>query len=317
MTTASKQNAAIINGLEFNPEKDVTFAKAKVNDKGGKSVGVLNSATKKGLYISTPLMLTWGLNENEPFDGKGGPKTYDFTLQFPNSDYANESTDKFLKNFKTFEDYIKAQAIENSRDWLGKSKVTPEVVDALWSPMVKYPKDQASGEPDYGRAPQVRVKVPYWDGIFNVEVYDVNKNILFPLDDGANLNELICKGINMATVIQCGGVWISNGKFGVTWRLFQAVVKPKESLKGTCHIELAAEDKAKLMSEAASDDVNDDVKEKVVAVVDSDEEEEEVTEPEPEPEMAPEPESVAEELVAPPSPEVKAKPKRVVKKKAV
>mgnify|MGYP001336871983 CR=1 FL=1 len=314
MTTASKQNASIVSGIDFDPTKDVTFAKAKVNDKGGKSIGVLNAATKKGLYISSPLMLTWGLNENEPFDGKSGPKTYDFTLQFPNDEYKNETVEKFLKNFKALEEHIKNQAIANSRDWLGKAKMTPEVVDALWSPMIKYPKDQQSGEFDYSRPPQLRVKVPYWDGVFNVEIYDVEQNLLFPKEDGPTLNELITKGINMATVIQCGGVWVASGKFGVTWRLFQAVVKPRESLKGKCHIMLGAEDKAKLMAET-DDTSQESSKEKTVDVVDSDEDDEEqeeeeevsVSDPVPEPEPEPEPD---------PEPEPKAaKPKRVVKKK--
>ncbi len=271
MTTTSKQNKAIVSGINFNPETNITFAKAKVNDKGGKSIGVLNADTKKGLYISTPLMLTWGLNENDPFDGKSGPKTYDFTLQFPNKEYANDTSSQFLANFKALEDYIKNQAIVNSRDWLGKPKVTSEVVDALWSPMLKFPKDQATGEFDYTRPPTLRVKVPYWDGQFNIEIYDVDKKLLFPNEDNnTSLNELISKGTHMATVIQCGGIWVASGKFGITWRLFQAVVKPRESLKGKCHVELAPEEKAKLMSE------NQEPKtETSVLVIDSDEEEEE------------------------------------------
>jgi hypothetical protein len=37
----------------------------------------------------------------------------------------------------------------------------------------------------------------------------------------------------------CGGLWFANGKFGVTWKLYQGVVKPAQSLpKGQCHIKL-------------------------------------------------------------------------------
>jgi hypothetical protein len=315
MPTSTKATAAIISGLEVNPEKDVYFAKPKVNDKGGKNIGVLNAHTKKSFHMSTPLMLTWGLNENEPFDGKSGPKTYDFTLQFPNEEYSLDATQKFLKNFKALEQFIKDSAVENSRDWLGKAKMTAEVVDALWSPMVKYPKDQETGEFDYSRQPQVRVKVPFWDGEFNVEIYDPDQKLLFPNDNGVELKDLITKGSQMATVLQCGGVWVASGKFGVTWRLFQAVVKPKESLKGKCHIALAKEEKEKLLSE--TDPVEDDKeKEKVVAVVDSEEEEEEeevASAPAP---AVPEPEEEEEgevEVPAPPPPPEKKK--RVVKKK--
>lgn len=318
MPTTTKTTAAIISGLEVNPEKDVYFAKPKVNDKGGKNIGVLNAHTKKSFHMSTPLMLTWGLNENDPFDGKSGPKTYDFTLQFPNQEYSSEATQTFLKNFKAFEQYIKASAVENSRDWLGKAKMTSEVVDALWSPMVKYPKDPETGDFDYSRQPQVRVKVPFWDGEFNVEIYDPDQKVLFPNENGVELKDLITKGSQMATVLQCGGIWVASGKFGVTWRLFQAVVKPKESLKGKCHISLCKEDKDKLL--AQSDSVDDEKeKEKVVAVVDSDEEEE--VEPVAAPSSAEpeEEEEEEEEVEAPPPPPptvaVPEKKKRVVKKK--
>lgn len=318
MPTTTKATAAIISGLEVNPKNDVHFAKPKVNDKGGKNIGVLNAHTKKSFHMSTPLMLTWGLNENDPFDGKSGPKTYDFTLQFPNQEYSSETTSKFLENFKAFEQFIKDSAVENSRDWLGKAKMTPEVVDALWSPMVKYPKDQETGDFDYSRQPQVRVKVPFWDGEFNVEIYDPEQKLLFPNENGVELKDLITKGCQVATVLQCGGVWVASGKFGVTWRLFQAVVKPKESLKGKCHISLGKEEKEKLLAQTEPEH---EEKEKVVAVVDSDEDEEEenmvevpsvaetVVEPEEE-------EEEEEEVVSsPPPPPPPEKKKRVVKKK--
>ena len=317
MPTSTKATAAIISGLDVNPEKDVYFAKPKVNDKGGKNIGVLNAHTKKSFHLSTPLMLTWGLNENEPFDGKSGPKTYDFTLQFPNNEYSSEATTTFLKNFKALEQHIKDSAVENSRDWLGRAKMTSEVVDALWSPMVKYPKDQETGDFDYSRQPQVRVKVPFWDGEFNVEIYDPDEKLLFPNENGVELKDLITKGSQMATVLQCGGVWVASGKFGVTWRLFQAVVKPKETLKGKCHISLGKEDKEKLLAQVESDeDVKE--KEKVVVVEDSDEEEETVVsapavaEPEVEEEEEDEVEEVKEVPAPPP---VQEKKKRVVKKK--
>ena len=317
MPASTKVTTAIISGLEVEPEKDVYFAKPKVNDKGGKNIGVLNAHTKKSFHLSTPLMLTWGLNENDPFDGKVGPKTYDFTLQFPNNEYSSEATTTFLENFKNLEKYIKKAAVENSREWLGKAKMTSEVVDALWSPMVKYPKDPETGEFDYTRQPQVRVKVPFWDGEFNVEIYDPDQKLLFPNPNGVELKDLVTKGSQMATVLQCGGVWVASGKFGVTWRLFQAVVKPKESLKGKCHILLGKEDKDKLLSQADSDEEVKQ-KEKTVVVENSDEEEEhpnneeEEEEEDAEEEEAEEEESVKKVATPPPPPEKK---KRVVRKK--
>ena len=81
--------SSIIAGVNINPENDIKYTKAKINSNGGKQIGLLNSSCNKGLYISTPLMLTWGVNEfvNE----KDGSKTYDLALQFPIDEYGNQN----------------------------------------------------------------------------------------------------------------------------------------------------------------------------------------------------------------------------------
>merc|ERR1711871_1642615 len=89
--------------------------------------------------------------------------TYDIALQFPNAEYSNEEVDKFLKNMQTLEEKLKKDAIENSKDWLNKPKLTSDAVDALWSPMLKYPKDKDSGDFDYSRAPSLKLKLQFWD----------------------------------------------------------------------------------------------------------------------------------------------------------
>jgi hypothetical protein len=38
-------------------------------------------------------------------------------------------------------------------------------------------------------------------------------------------------------MLQCGGIWFAGGKFGVTWKPYQMIVKPKhQMLPGICHI---------------------------------------------------------------------------------
>ena len=102
---------------------------------------------------------------------------------------------------------------------------------------------------------------------------------LFPSSSGVTPVELITTASNTATVIQCGGIWFANGKFGVTWKLLQAVVKPKQNLKGQCFINLSNDDKAKLQtSNLDEDDVNDVV---AKVVEDTDDEDEPVAVPEP------------------------------------
>jgi hypothetical protein len=51
-------------------------------------------------------------------------------------------------------------------------------------------------------------------------------------------------------MIQCGGLWFANGKFGVTWRLVQGIVQPKLSMRGRCHLSLTPSESVRLQSEA-------------------------------------------------------------------
>ncbi len=296
----------IVNGVMFNCETDVIFTKPKVNHSGGKNIGILNAHTKKSLYISSPLMLTWGVNEYT--DEKTGRVTYDMSLQFPKSEYNTEELSSFLKAMQGLEEKIKSTAMENSKEWMNKAKMSQEVIDALWSPMLKYPKDQATGEPDYSRPPTLRVKLPYWEGEFkNVEVYDINQTTLFPNDGDASVTDLITKGSNVATIIQCGGVWFANGKFGVTWKLFQCVVKPRETLSGKCHIQLSATERTKM---EVSSDTEESTSRATNAVDDSDDDEDldvvDVSE-------APAPEPVVEKKVE--ADDLVEKPKKKVVKK--
>ena len=265
-------NKAIIQGTKFNPSKQLTFTKSKVNSVGGKNVGILNKETRKATDLSTPLMLTWGVNEY--VDDKSGRKTYDMSLQFLKDEYATDATREFLKNMVEFEKLIKDSAIKNSKEWLGKSKMSEDVVDALMTPILRYPKDQNTGEPDHTRAPTLRLKLPYWQGEWRTELYDMDQERLFPNDNELTPLELISKGTNVATVIQCGGVWFANGKFGVTWKLVQAVVKPKATLKGKCHILLSEEDK-QAMKTSNNDEEDEEDEEMTTQVVSSDDENDE------------------------------------------
>ena len=249
--------AQILSGVEFDPNADIIFTKAKVNANGRKSVGVVNSKSKKNVYLSTPLMLTWGVNEFT--DEKTGAKSYDMALQFPNDEYNNPECIAFLKNMQQLEQRIKTDAITNCKDWLNKTKTTPDAIDALWTPMLRYPKDKETGDFDYSRAPTLKVKLNFWEGEYkNTEIYDDNQMQLFPNDNDTLPLELITKGSHVATLLSCGGIWVANGKFGVTWRLFQAVVKPRATLAGKCHINLSSKDKETLTANAAKQEAEDD-----------------------------------------------------------
>ena len=75
---------------------------------------------------------------------------------------------------------------------MNKAKMTTDVVDALFTPILKYPKDP-SGDPDTSRSPSLRVKIPYWEGEWKCELYDMEQTQLFPSSAGVNLLNLLQK----------------------------------------------------------------------------------------------------------------------------
>jgi hypothetical protein len=268
----------VIPGASFNPLTDMKYTKPKVNSVGGRSVGIVNSKTSTVLNLSSPLMLTWGVNDFT--DEKSGKVSYDLALQFPNEGFETPATKKFITNMAAFEKKIKEDAITNSKEWFSKPKMTADAVDALWTPVLKYPKNKDTLEADMTRAPTLKVKLPFWDGQWKeLELYDVDMQPIFPDPMNAALSpkDLIAKGSHIAVSIQCGGIWFANGKFGVTWKLFQAIVKPKMSLRGKCHIKLDDEEKTKIVSQVVPTDMDGadsgDDHDNVSAIIEDDDDE--------------------------------------------
>ena len=234
-------SSLIVTPEQFNPENHMIFTKPKVNASGGKSIGILNSQTRRAIQIQTPLMLTWGANV---YENQSGP-SYSMSLQFPREEFSNDQTDSFLNMLKSMENTIIQNAQKNSKEWFGKAQ-SKDVIDAFWNPILKYPKGE-DGEPDKSRSPTLKIKLPAWEGDFKFELYDVNNVMLLPNSDNTPIETLIPKGCNMICLLQCGGLWFANGNFGITWRLTQGVVKPTETLeKGKCHISISNEDKKEL-----------------------------------------------------------------------
>ena len=314
----------IANGLTFNLA-DIDITAPKLNKSGGKSANILYKPSKKSLYINMQVpMLTWGASLFK--DTQSGKETFDMSIQFPRKDYSTADTETLLAKFQALEKYIKNEAVKNSMAWFNKKTMTPEVIEALWTPMLKYSKDPQTGEADMTKAPTLKVKLPCWEGKFNCEIYDPQGTMLYPDENNSSSPlELIPKGVNIVAIVQCGGLWFANGKFGCTWRLFQAVVQPKPSMKGKCLINVSSAAKNALAASAANEtgvviedddsDVEVEVEEQPVVV----QSKPPPSRPVPTPTPTPEPVVVVEAPVVVAAPPVVAAPEPVVtvKKKVV
>jgi hypothetical protein len=229
---------------------------------------------------------------------------------------------------KDFENKILDDAVKNSELWWGE-EMSREVCKHTFFPYLKYSKNKDTKKIDLTKPPSIRAKVPNYDGKWNVELYDTKENLIFPCEN-KNLtpSDFVPKLSQVACVLQCGGIWIGGKGWGLTWKLVQCIVKPREvvSVYGKCHIQLSTEDRDAIESQQIVDRDDVDVEEESVpapqvkptidtSAADSDEE----VEPEPEPEpvkkkvvkKAPAPEPVVE------SPVAEEPAKKIVKKKVV
>ncbi len=270
-TTATSNNL-IMKGSAFNPT-NIKYMAPKQNKQGGKSVVILNSLANRSLYLETPCMLTWGVADFvDKETGKSNEK-YEMNLVFPSGDYASPETDRFLENLKGFEAKIKADARLHCKDWFNKKEVSDELINDKWYPMLKYRKDKNTGEYDYNYPPSLKVKVPMWEGHFSSEIYDPDGNRLYPNESNPDVTpvDLIPKGTSVYCVLQCGGLYFVGSNFGVTWKLKQAVVKPKAilNLSGRCLITLDNAVKSNMDRKMIPDDVLDDIMEEQITGIQS------------------------------------------------
>jgi len=333
----SKTSAApiVLSTKEWNPSA-LRYMQPKINDRGAKSINIISTQSNRSLHVSTPLMMTWGIadfvdEKTGESDGK-----FSMSLNFPNPDYATDATTDFLSKLKTFENQILDDAVKNSEAWFGE-EMSREVAKHTFFPFLKYSKDKTTKKVDYSKPPSIRAKVPNYNNRWAIEIYDTTNTMIFPAEN-ANLTpmDFIPKMSQVACVLQCGGLWFGGKGWGITWKLVQCVVKPREvvSVYGKCHIQLSPDDLQTMEKAPTSDDVEEE--DEVVAaptsteVEDSDEEEDEpepvatvievpkkkvvkkaapvVAEPEPESEPVVEQADVAIAVEAP--------KKKVVKKKA-
>ena len=91
------------------------------------------------------------------------------------------------------------------------------------------------------------VKMPYWDGKFNCELFDMKGVCIFKQNGENNKGtpmELLPKGSHVKGLVQCKGLWFVGGKFGVTWQLLQACVKPPQRVlgQGVCRMMADSDD---------------------------------------------------------------------------
>lgn len=258
---SSQSKPVVLSVADWSPGA-VKFMPPKVNERGGKAISLISKQTNRSLHVSTPMLMTWGpqdfIGDNGESDGK-----WSLSLNFPNEEYRKAATDEFLKKNKDFENFILDSAVTNSELWWGE-EMSREVCKHTFFPYLKYSKNKDTKKIDPSKPPSIKAKVPFYDNKWGLEIYDTKEQLVFPSDDKDKLHltpiDFIPKLSQVACVLQCGGIWIGGKGWGLTWKVIQCVVKPREivSVYGKCHIQLSSDDREAIESQKIPDEDADD-----------------------------------------------------------
>lgn len=237
----------ILLSNDFKLTNVVFDDKIKSLDTGAKMKMV--SYNKNPLIIQTPeCYLPYGINNNNMDDESVFRYTMDISFKDKET---RPGLLKFFKVIESLDQLIIDEAFKNHKEWFKKSFPSKEVIEALYTPMIKYAKDKETGENTDTYPPTFKYKLPFTNGKFQVEFYDYDSSPM----KGTELVNMNTKGAKAISIIKCTGIWFAGGKFGVSWRAVQVQIQPKINNSGGCAIQFVSED---TLSNRDSDEEDDD-----------------------------------------------------------
>jgi hypothetical protein len=226
---------SIVKAESFDLSK-VTFSDVKLDQHGRKMIYINGESNR--ILVQTPKM--YAPNGIKRWRKKDAVDNKDDKFEMELSFYGEDNTDKnsqaikaFHEKWQDFDDLIKKAIMERSKEWLGKSKVSMDVVEDKYIPMVRVPKkdDEILPYPHRIRAKLDREQDSNGDFTgrflsnkrFKTELllFDENKNALDLNESNAEM--VVPKGSQVVCVLECVYLSISTN-ISVKWKLVQAKV---------------------------------------------------------------------------------------------
>lgn len=192
----------------------ITFSQPRQLEKtGGKMIYLYHN--KKPLVMQIPMMYApYGMNQ-WPLDGPATKYNIDVSFQGHEND---PNISSLLEVMCNFDSTIVQAGMTNSLTWLKEKISNAEVMKAKYTPMVKYSKNE-HGEISNKYPPTFRFQIPFKDGQFMCDTYNLNKELM-------DLSDLVTKRARVSALLQCNGIYVAGGKIGCTWKAIQMRIIP-------------------------------------------------------------------------------------------
>jgi hypothetical protein len=205
--------SSIVQPASFNVSKiSLSAVKASPAIAGFKSA-YLNYNDGSSLTFQTPsLPCPFGLSV---FDKSTPPK---YTVDIALKGYEDNAKVKaFYNALEALDTYMIDQGVKNSKSWFGKEK-SREVIEDSYTSLLKWSKDKNSGErKPYPPSLKIKLTKKYGTDDFECKFYTAKSE---PIQD-TPLEDILVKKCDITALIQCTGVYIANGKFGLGFKAVQ------------------------------------------------------------------------------------------------
>jgi hypothetical protein len=232
-----------MSSSSINLPKDIdlahlSYGTIKSNDNGGKSIFI--GYKKQPLVLQIPDMSApFGVNKwpnvassigGGGAGGGGGPnpavpEKYSLDLSFKGAE-DRPAIKALLDVVTALDDKLVEDAMLNSQAWFKKKYPSKEVVQALYTPIVKHSKDRDTGEITNKYPPTMKLALPCKEGRFTFEAFDAATK------QHVDVLAVDLKGASVGAIVQCTGIWIAGGKFGCSWKVVQMRVKTPQAIRG-------------------------------------------------------------------------------------
>jgi hypothetical protein len=229
------------------------YMQPRLTDRGLKTVAVISTQKNKKLHIQLPSMTCWGITDfTDQSTGESDGK-FSIKLHFTGKGNLSEASAEALEKLKAFEEQVLTDAVNMSEAWFGK-KQTREIVEYGYFPFLKPGKNSETKQVDPEKGIYFRPKVNCYSEKWDVEVFDVEGNMLFPSENGEETPmDFVPAGSEVTCGVECKHIWIGAKGWGISWALKQSVVIPKmtENTAGKLMLDLSEKEKTAMYNAPA------------------------------------------------------------------
>ena len=213
----------IVQSSDFNTS-NVSFSQVKVMESGAKQA-YLNYDGRPLIMQTASMSVPYGMNM---FD-KAGPVKYSVDMSFRGYDDKTSKVGQFYQALAALDEHMIQQGVKNCQQWFKSPNLTVDIVRAFYTPIVRFSKDANGNPKPYPPTLKISLRKKNGSDAFDVQAYDSNKQPY----QGVPLEELLVKGAQLTTLIQCTGLWFAGSKFGLSWKAVQIRVdKLPDSIRG-------------------------------------------------------------------------------------